>query len=195
MTITAIPNPSLFIDELAEFRQQFVITDPHLIYLDGNSLGRLPKVVANRLQHTINGEWGTRLIRGWNDNWFDAPYRIGEKIARLVGAGEGQVIVSDSTSINLFKLTMAALAKNPSRTKIVSDDLNFPSDLYILQSCIALLGNKHTLLLVHSRDGISIHPDDLATSIDENTALVSLSHVAYKSGYMYDGAAVTQLRP
>ena len=88
---------------------------------------------------------------------------------------------------------MAALAKNPRRTKIVTDELNFPSDLYILQSCIALLGKGHTLQLVRSRDGISIHPDGLAMAIDADTALVSLSHVAFKSGYMYDGQEVTGL--
>jgi len=193
LTITSIPDPSSFTDELAEFRQQFVITDPHLIYLDGNSLGRLPKAVAARVQQVVNDEWGGELIRGWNAGWFEAPYSIGEKLAGLVGASEGQVIVSDSTSINLFKLVMAALAQNPSRTKIVSDKLNFPSDLYVLQSCIALLENQHTLHLVPSRDGVSIHPEDLTEAIDENTALVCLSHVAFKSGYMYDGATVTHL--
>ena len=188
-----IPDPASFLDELADFRSQFVITDPHLIYLDGNSLGRLPRAAAARLQQVTADEWGRNLIRGWNDNWFDAPARIGEKIARLVGAGQGQVIVSDTTSINLFKLTMAALAKNPDRLKIVSDELNFPSDLYILQSCISLLGNRHTLHLVRSPDGIHIDPGDLASAIDEDTALVSLSHVAFKSGFMYDGQAVTRL--
>jgi len=193
MTLKSIPSPSSFVDELAEFRQQFVITDPHLIYLDGNSLGRLPKVTAERLQKVVIDDWGGGLIRSWNTDWFESPTRIGGKIARLVGADAGQVIVSDTTSINLFKLVMAALAKNSGRTKIVSDEFNFPSDLYILQSCIALLGNRHSLQLVRSRDGISIHPDDLASAIDDDTAVVSLSHVAFKSGFMYDGQQVTQL--
>jgi kynureninase len=186
-------DPASYNDELIEFRQQFIIPDLHLIYLDGNSLGRLPKQTVIRSQEVVSDEWGTGLIRGWNTNWFDAPRRIGEKIARLLGAGEGQVVVSDTTSINLFKLAMAALAKAPGRTKIVSDELNFPSDLYILQSCIKLLGNQHTLHLVPSRDGISIDPDDLAATIDRDTALVSLSHVAFKSGFMYDIEVVTQL--
>src|SRR4030042_5165418 len=115
ITSTLIADPASFTDELADFRNQFVITQPNLIYLDGNSLGRLPKATATRLQQVTNDEWGSGLIRSWNDNWFDAPRRIGEKLARLVGAGEGQVIVSDSTSINLFKLTMAALARDPKR--------------------------------------------------------------------------------
>jgi len=193
MTTPSHLLPASFTDELADFRQQFVITDPNLIYLDGNSLGRLPKTTAARLQQVMLDEWGGNLIRGWNDNWFDSPRRIGEKLARLLGAGEGQVVVSDTTSINLFKLAMAALAKNPGRTKIVSDELNFPSDLYILQSCIALLGKGHRLHLIRSRNDIHIEPEDVASAIDEDTALVSLSHVAFKSGFMYDGQAVTQL--
>lgn len=193
MVSKSFPDPASIPDELADFTSQFVITDPHLIYLDGNSLGRLTKAAAARLQQVVGEEWGSGLIRSWNTNWFDAPRRIGEKIGRLIGAAQGQVVVSDSTSINLFKLAMAALAKNPKRTKIVSDELNFPSDLYILQSCISLLGNRHTLHLVHSRDGISIDPDDIAGAIDEDTALVCLSHVAFKSGFMYAGQEITQL--
>jgi len=192
MTPKPIPDPELFVDELVEFRDQFVIPDPHLIYLDGNSLGRLPKVTAERLSVVVD-DWGDKLIRGWNADWFDAPQRIGEKIARLVGAAPKQVVITDTTSINLFKLVMAALAQRPGRTKIVSDEFNFPSDLYILQSCVALLGKGHTLHLVRSRDGISIHPDDIESAVDENTALVSLSHVAFKSGFMYDGRDVTRL--
>jgi kynureninase len=193
MALKSLPDPSPFTDELAEFRSQFVITDPHLIYLDGNSLGRLTRATVDRIQQVTLQEWGDGLIRGWNSGWYDAPRRIGEKIAQLVGAAPGQVVVSDSTSINLFKLVMAALGKNQGRTRIVTDELNFPSDLYILQSCIALLGNRHTLHRVRSRDGITIHPDDLAAAIDTDTALVSLSHVEFKSGYMYDAPAVTQL--
>jgi kynureninase len=193
MADTMIKNPSAFVDELAEYRQQFVFDDPHLIYLDGNSLGRLPRQTAQRIQQAVYDEWGRELVRGWNSNWFDAPRRIGEKIARLLGAAPGQVIACDSTSVNLFKLCMAALAQQPGRTKVVSDALNFPSDLYILQSCIALLGNRYTLQLVPSRDGISIDPLDLMQAIDEHTALVSLSHVAFKSGFMHDGQAVTAL--
>ncbi len=193
MTADFASRPSHFTDELAEFRQQFVITDPHLIYLDGNSLGRLPKVTARRLEQAVNEEWGSQLIRSWNAGWFAAPHRIGEKLAKLLGAGERQVVVSDSTSINLFKLVMAALKKNPLRTCIVSDELNFPSDLYILQSCLSLLGDQYTLRLVPSRDGITIDSGDLAAALDDKTALVSLSHVAFKSGFMYDGQAITAL--
>src|SRR4030042_2894723 len=113
MTPKSIPEPSSFEDELADFREQFVIPEPQLIYLDGNSLGRLPKKTAERLQQVVSDDWGRGLIRGWNTDWFDAPTRIGEKIAKLVGAAAGQVVISDTTSINLFKLAMAALAKSP----------------------------------------------------------------------------------
>jgi len=178
-------------DELASFRSQFVIPDPNLIYLDGNSLGRLPKAAAERVSAAI-AEWGSDLIRGWNKGWWDSPARVGEKIARLVGAGPGQVIVCDSTSVNLFKLVMAALALHPRRRRIVTDTLNFPSDLYILQGCVNLLGGCHEIVRIESADGdVTPDLDALASAVDENTSLVTLSHVTFKSGYLYEMAAVT----
>lgn len=179
-------------DELAGFRERFVIADPQLIYLDGNSLGRLPRQTTERAHVLVEQEWGADLIRGWNAGWWQAPGRVGEKIARLVGAAPGQVVVSDSTSVNLFKLVMAALALRPERTRLVSDTLNFPSDLYILQGCIDLLGCRHSLHLVPSRDEVSVDRNELLESIDERTALVTLSHVTFKSGFMYDAAAITR---
>jgi kynureninase len=179
-------------DDLAAFCDAFVIDEPGLIYLDGNSLGRLPRKAAQRLEAAVEGEWGRDLIRSWNTNWFDAPARAGEKIAGLVGAGPGQVVVSDSTSVNLFKLVMAALAMRPNRSGIVSDTLNFPSDLYILQGCNQLLGNHHQIHLVQSADGIVPDVQQLWDAIDERTALVTLSHVVFKSGYLYDAQAVTK---
>lgn len=180
-------------DELASFRDEFVIAEPDTIYLDGNSLGRLPKRSLEALHQLIEKQWGERLIRSWNEGWFTAARRIGDKIARLIGAQPGEVLVSESTSTNLFKLTTAALLARPGRRKIVSDALNFPSDLYIFQGIIHLLGGQHRLASVPSRDGISIHPDDLTAAIDADTALVSLSHVAFKSAFLYDMAAVTAL--
>jgi kynureninase len=179
-------------DPLAAFRDRFVIADPALIYLDGNSLGRLPKGTAERMEALIAEEWGGGLVRGWNHGWFEAPLRLGEKIARLVGAGPGQVVVSDSTSTNLFKLSLAALQSHPDRHAILSDTLNFPSDLYILQGVVSLLGDQRRLELVPSRDGITIDQDDLVERIDEDTALVALSHVVFKSGFLYDAAAITE---
>lgn len=179
-------------DPLAAFRGEFVFAEPDLVYVDGNSLGRLPRRTIERLEAAVKDEWGQRLIRSWNENWYQAPSRVGDKIARLAGAAPGQVIVSDSTSVNLFKLVMAALALRPDRDRIVSDVFNFPSDLYILQSCIHLWGGRHTLHLVPSPDGIHIDQHTLLDAIDERTALVALSHVAFKSGYLYDAAAVTE---
>jgi kynureninase len=179
-------------DELAQFREAFVLVEPDLIYLDGNSLGRLPKRTAECLGTTVSDAWGRDLIRGWNAGWYDAPNRIGDRIGPLVGAGTGQVAVSDSTSVNLFKLVMAALSLRPGRERIVSDVLNFPSDLYVLQGCIHLLGNQHRLHLVQSGDGITVDQPALLRAIDERTALVTLSHVTFKSGFLHDAAAVTE---
>ena len=179
-------------DDLAAFREAFVSAEPDLIYLDGNSLGRLPRQTVERVRAAVEKEWGRDLIRGWNSGWYQAPTRVGEKIARLVGAGPGQVVVSDSTSVNLFKLVMAALAMRPGRDRIVSDVLNFPSDLYVLQGCVRLLGDRHRLHLVPSVDGIVTNQGALFDAVDERTALVTLSHVTFKSGFLYDAAAVTE---
>jgi kynureninase len=179
-------------DELGSFRSRFVIDEPELIYLDGNSLGRLPAHTADRLDERVRRDWGKQLIRGWNADWFEAPGRVGEKIARLIGAAPGQVVVSDTTSINLFKLAIPALQARPGRTRIVSDALNFPSDLYILQSCIHLLGERHHLHLVPTLDDIHTDLEMLDQAIEAHTALVSLSHVAFKSGYLHDIQAITR---
>jgi kynureninase len=179
-------------DELARFREAFAIADPGLIYLDGNSLGRLPRQTAERLATAVTEEWGHDLIRGWNAGWYQASSRIGDQIGRLVGAGSGQVVASDSTSVNLYKLVMAALSLRPGRDRVVSDVLNFPSDLYILQGCIDLLGNRHRLHLVPSTDGMTVDLPDLLDAIDERTALVTLSHVTFKSGFLHDAAVVTE---
>ena len=180
-------------DELASFRDEFVIDDPKLIYLDGNSLGRLPKRTIAFMQNAIEQEWGKRLIRVWNEGWINTPTELGAKIARLVGAQADEILVTEATSINLFKLSAAALQARPNRKEIVSDVFNFPSDLYILQGIIDLLGKDHRLKLVSSADGITIAPEAVEGDIDENTALVSLSHVAFKSAFMYDMARVTEL--
>jgi len=181
-------------DELSAYRERFVIDDPdHLIYLDGNSLGRLPKATIPYLNQLIGKQWGQRLIRGWNEGWFTAAQTLGDKLAKVIGAQPGEVLVSESTSTNLFKMAVAALRARPGRSKIVSDALNFPSDLYIFQGIIDLLGGQHQLEIIPSRDGIRIHPDDIAAAIDSDTALVSLTHVAFKSAFMYDMRAVTEM--
>jgi kynureninase len=179
-------------DALAGFRAEFVVSDPGLIYLDGNSLGRLPRRTVAIMQQLVEQQWGDALIRGWGQGWYAAPQRIGEKIARLLGAAPGQVIACDSTSTNLYKLVMAALALRPGRKKIISDTLNFPSDLYILQGCIHTLNQGHHLELVEASAGLGVDSATLCAAIDADTALVTLSHVVFKSGYLYDAAEITR---
>jgi len=195
-------------DPLASSRDQFVITDPDLIYLDGNSLGRMPKVAAERAKEIVDNEWGVDLIRGWNKGWWEAPARIGDRIGQLIGAAPGQVMVSDTTSINLFKLAMSALTYQPQKKRIVTDTLNFPSDLYILQGCANLLSTggrvdphdrsgsyrDHIIVRINSLDN-DITPDlaSLESAINDDTALVTLSHVVFKSGFIYDMRRITDL--
>ena len=181
-------------DPLASYRTRFVISDPNLVYLDGNSLGRMTHASLERVRQVAEKEWGTDLIRGWNENWWEAPVRIGDKIARLAGAVPGQMVACDTVSVNLFKLAAAAVALRPGRTRIVTDLLNFPSDLYILQGLVNSLGNRHTILRIGSTDGdITPDLDALAAAIDDNTALLTLSHVTFKSGYLYEMGEITEL--
>lgn len=175
-------------DPLAPYRARFVVDDPDLIYLDGNSLGRLPRDTVAQARHLLEHGWGHRLIRGWNDGWIDIQERIGDKIAQLLGASPGEVAISDSTSTNLYKLALAALRARPGRTKIVTDDLNFPSDVYIFQG---LSRDALHIQIVKSPDGIHGPVESLLAAIDEDTALVSLSHTVFKSAYTYDMAAIT----
>ncbi len=178
-------------DELAPFRDQFIIDHDDLIYLDGNSLGRLPRRTAGRIAEVTGHEWGGRLVRGWTDGWFTAPQRIGAKIARLIGAEPDEVIVADSTSANLFKLAVATLQCRSDRRAIVTDDLNFPSDLYVLDGAIRLCGPGHRLTVARSPDGISLPLAELTGRIGPDTALVALTHTAFKSGYVHDMAAIS----
>jgi kynureninase len=140
----------------------------------------------------VREQWGRRLIRGWNDGWLELTGRIGAKIARLIGVDPAEVIVADSTSVNLYKLAVAALRARPGRTTIVSDELNFPSDLYVLRAACGTVGGGAGLRLVASPDGMTIPPDAFAAAIDEGTALVAACRVGFKSGSLYDTAAITQ---
>lgn len=179
-------------DELATYRDRFVIADPNLVYLDGNSLGRLPKNTHAYMQQTIEQQWGDRLIRSWNETWFGAPQRIGAKIASVIGAGDNEVLVADSTSVNLFKLAQAALNLQTDRSKIITDDLNFPSDIYILQGILSSANREYELQVIKSKDGIHGPQQDILDAIDENTAFVTLTHTAFKSSFTYDIAAITE---
>jgi kynureninase len=178
-------------DDLAPFRERFVVDEPGLVYLDGNSLGRLPKAAAAMAETVVHYQWGERLIRSWNEGWLDLPRRIGAKIARVIGAEPDEVIVADSTSVNLFKLALAALRARPGRSTVVTDGLNFPSDLYILGSVVELAGGR--LEVAPSPDGVSVPVDALADRIDGATTLVALCHTTFKSAFIHDMAAVTEL--
>lgn len=169
-------------DPMARFRERFHIP-AGLIYLDGNSLGLMPKSVPARLQTVIADEWGEGLIRSWTDaGWWDMPKRVGAKIAPLIGADADEVIATDTTSINLFKLLVAALALRPDRKVILSDPGNFPSDLYIAQGVRDMLGGYELRLVPAER---------IVEAIDDSVAVVMLTHVDYKSARIYDMNTIT----
>ncbi len=180
-------------DPLASYRERFIISDPDLIYLDGNSLGRLPKETIPHLQDLVEEQWGKDLIGGWNKGWFEMPTVLGSRIAKLIGARDDEVVVCDTTSVNLFKLAAAALRYQKGKKVLVSDEFNFPTDLYIFQGVIDLLNNGHTIDLIRSEDSISIPEENIKKSITDNTALVALTQVAFKSAFMYDIQKVTKL--
>lgn len=180
-------------DCLAPFRDRFYQPDPGLIYLDGNSLGRLLLKTSDLLTEMTQSQWGDKLIESWNKHWYDMPLLLGNKIAPLIGASEGEVIMADNTSTNLYKLAHGALRLQAGRTRVVSDTLNFPTDLYILQGILKDAGQQYELVLAGTKD--DIHPDleELDQLIDNNTALVVLSLVTFKSGYLYDLKKITRL--
>ncbi len=171
---------------------EFVIDDPELCYLDGNSLGRLPKKTVARIQQLVLDAWGKQLIGGWNADWIDLPQRVAAKIAPVVGCGADEIILADSTSVNLFKLATAALGIQQGRKHIVTDATNFPSDLYVLESAILASGGGHELIVVGSPDQVEVHSESIIDQIDASTALVSLSHVTFKSGQLHDLHTITQ---
>ncbi|MFI5954957.1 kynureninase [Cryptosporangium sp. NPDC051539] len=176
-------------DPLASFRDRFVHADEELIYLDGNSLGRLPRTTAGRVAAAITEEWGRGLIRSWS-HWIDLARGIGDEIATgVVSARPGEVLVGDSTTVNLYKLAAAALDARPDRRVIVLDDDNFPTDLYVLQGLAAARGLS--LRTVHTDIDAGLDLDVLRAALDEDVALVCLSHVAYRSGALADMGAVT----
>ena len=182
-------------DPLARFRDHFAHPDAGLVYVDGNSLGRMPHASLALADDLVTRQWGDRLIRSWNEGWFDAPERVGAKIAGLLGAQPDEVIVADSTSVNFFKLLVAGLRyaqRDARRTCILTDDLNFPSDIYVIAEAIDLLGRQHTVELLRSPDGIHGPIDALQQALSDDVALLTLSHTVFKSGYTYDMAAVTK---
>lgn len=178
-------------DELAAHRSKYVATDPELIYLDGNSLGRLPVTTVDHMARVVGEQWGDRLIRSWNEGWWELQTRLGDKLAPLVGAHPGEVIISDSTSVNLYKLARAAVDHAPRhRDRVITDDLNFPSDVYILDSVASQTGRS--LDIIRS-DGVHGPVEALSEGMDERTALVSLSHTVFQSGYTYDLTEISRI--
>lgn len=180
-------------DPLRGFRDRFVVDDPNVIYLDGNSLGRLPKATVNQLENAVRCEWGTDLIDSWNKTWYHKSEQIGNKIAKLIGAEAGEVIISDNTSTNLYKLAKAAIDFQADRNVIVSDAFNFPSDLYILQGLVRENPEDLQLELIQSVDGVMVKNEDIKKKLNANTALLTLSHVAFKSAFKYNMSEVTQM--
>jgi kynureninase len=178
-------------DPIASLRDAFVNDDPELIYLDGNSLGRLPKATPDRIARLVRDEWGSGLVRSWR-TWVDLPYTVGDLIgSSLLGADAGQVVVSDSTTVNLYKLAAAALDARPGRTVIVADDDNFPTDRYVLEGLAAQRGLELRLVHADIDDGLDLGV--LREAVGDDTALVSLSHVAYRSGALLEMAAVNEI--
>jgi kynureninase len=179
-------------DPLAALRAQFDLP-AGLIYLDGNSLGARPRAALARAQDVIAREWGHDLIRSWNTaGWFDLPKRLGNRLAPLLGAGPDEVVVTDTTSVNLFKALAAALqmqAEQPAtaaRRVLVTERSNFPTDIYMAQGLAGWLARGYTVRLVDS-------VEEIAAAIDADTAVVMLTHVNYRSGYQHDMRATSAL--
>ena len=172
-------------DRLADKRAEFLLPDG-VIYLDGNSLGPLTHAASKAVQATLHSEWGTGLIRSWNDaDWINLPETVGEKIASLIGASPKNVIMADSTSVNLFKVLSAACAIQTGRKTIVTERLNFPTDNYIAEGVIRQMGQHHRLRYVEQSE-------TLTACLDDDVAVVLLTHVNYRTGQMHDMAAITK---
>ncbi len=177
-------------DSLGDFRQRFVVRDPRLVYLDGNSLGRLPRATVERLREVVDDEWGGQLVRGW-DHWLDAPLRVADGLAPLIGAGPGEVVVADSTTVNFYKLAWAALGARTGRRAIVTDRDNFPTNRYVLEGLAEQRSAEIRWLDGDPIDGPQ--PADVAALLDANVALVTFSLVNYRSAALADLAAITAL--
>ena len=176
------------LDPLARFRAEFDLPDG-VIYLDGNSLGPLPHRTKTRIREVSEHEWGTRLIRGWTESgWMELPTRVGDKIARLVGAPPGTVVVADSTSVNLYKALSLALAVDPRRGLLVSDRGNFPTDLYVAEGLLRQLGARHELLLV---DGDEEAIERVLSERGDEVAAVFHTHVNFTTARVFDMRRIT----
>lgn len=178
-------------DPLRSYREKFILP-PETIYLDGNSLGARTKGAAERAQEVIADEWGTGLIRSWNTaGWFDLPGKLGDTVSKIVGGGAGSTVVTDSTSINLFKAASAALkmqaADSPDRRVILTQRENFPSDIYMLQGLAEQLGHGYEVRLVDDAEVTAGFPNTMTDEV----ALVVLTHVNYRTGRLFDMSSTT----
>jgi kynureninase len=177
-------------DPLAGFRDRFLLDDS-LIYLDGNSLGPLPRATRQRVADLVDTEWGRGLVRSWS-HWAELPGQAGDLLGQhLIGAGPGQVTVCDSTTVNLYKLACAALDDRRGRRVIVTDDDNFPTDRYVLEGIAAQRGCEFRLVTADIDQGVD--EQALRRVVDDRTALVCLSHVSYRSGALADMAGITRI--
>jgi kynureninase len=177
-------------DPLAAFRSAFVLPEGVLAYLDGNSLGRPLKVTRERLAGFVDREWGERLIRAWDEQWLDRPTAVGDLVGRAVlGAAPRQTVVGDSTTVMLYKLVRAAVDARPGRPEIIADTENFPTDRFILASVAAETGR--TVRWIEPDPATGVRPAEVEALLSDRTALVVLSHVAYKSAYIADLPGIT----
>jgi kynureninase len=178
-------------DPLSEFRDRFLI-DPHAVYLDGNSLGLAPRVALDRLQEVAVTQWGFRGVRAWDEGWLELPVVVGDLLAEAaLGAAPGQVVVGDSTTVCLYKLASAALDARPERRQIVTDLDNFPTDRYVFEGLAQARGLE--IVWVRSDPNGGPTPAQVAALVGEQTALVSFSHVSYRSAHIADMAAITRI--
>ena len=178
-------------DPLARFRDEFVMADPDLVYLDGNSLGRLTGATAERLRAFIVDGWGDELVRGW-DHWLGLPLEVGDRLASTaLGALPGEVVVSDSTTVNLYKLSTAAVRARPGRRVVVTDRDNFPTDRYVLEGVAAAAGGEVRWIQADAVEGVQ--PSDVAAAVDKDVALLCLSLVNYRSSAIADLVEITEL--
>lgn len=177
-------------DAFADYPARFVRSPDVVSYLDGNSLGRPLIASQNRVAAFLEEQWGGRLIRGWDEGWLDLPLRIGDELGRVVlGAAPGQTTVGDSTTVLLYKLVRAAAAARPGRRELVVDRDNFPTDRYVVEGIAGELGM--TVCWIDAADAVTA--DSVAAVVSDQTAVVVVSHVAYRSGFLADAAAITAI--
>jgi kynureninase len=179
-------------DQLAAFRDEFLIPDESIVYMDGNSLGRPPARVAEALALVVEHGWSERLIRSWTEGWMDLALELGDGIGALLGAAAGQTAVADSTTVCFYKAACAALDARPGRTEILTDAGNFPTDRYVLESLAAARG-LHLRWLEPADPTRGPSPAEVASLVGERTALVTFTHVDYRSAAILDMTAITQV--